>query len=131
MINSVKSTSSIMIELLKSTGKYVYTHLPSSHKDVYIDTLKKCISIIESSPDDYEKYVESINQLKNDVDVYHQVRFFNKKVEQRKNHDIACNHALDIVNKLHARFNVGGFDPEPRNYKNKGFIISNNDGLFD
>jgi hypothetical protein len=132
MLTSVQSVSETMVMLMKSTGRYVYTRIyDKRYKDIYVETFKKCITAVEMSPHDCDRFKEDIIGIRNSVDLVYKPTFFDKKKKEQEYYLLACEHALDIVIKLNARFNTGTSDSEPRGYKNKGWFIPATNNIFD
>ena len=132
MFTSVGSVSETMVVLMKSTGRYVHARIfVKSYAEIYATTLKRCIAAVESSPHSYETFRLAIEAIHNDIDSSLKPRLFNGLKQEREYYNTACTHALDIVDKLNARFNTGASDSEPRGYRNKGFLIPTNNNIFD
>lgn len=131
MYSSVESVSETMIMLIKSTGRYVHTRIYNkSYAEIYINTLKRCITAIESNLHNYETFKIAIEAIRDDIDTSLKPRLFNGLKQEREYYYLACDQVLDIITKLNARFNTGTSDSEPRNYRNKGILIPNNN-IFD
>ena len=132
MFTSVGSVSETMVMLMKSTGQYVHARIYiKSHAEIYANTLKRCITAVEASPHSYETFRLAIETIRNDIDSSLKPRLFNGLKQEREYYNTACTHALDIIDKLNARFNTGASDSEPRGYRNRGFLIPARNNIFD
>jgi hypothetical protein len=119
--------------LMKSTGNYVQRRIHVKlYKDIYIFAMRSCIASATehaSNPDLIKANI--IRLIDTECSNLYPKSFFKSRDKEREYFSMACNHALDIVIKLNARFNTGTYDSEPRAYKNIGLIIPADEGVFE
>lgn len=131
IINSPDAVAETIILLMKSTGSYVAHRIhDKKFKDIYIAAMKKCISLVEQY-DDFESYRFEISQREHYEAHEYRPTFWNKKKQERYYALMAVYQALEIVDKLYARFITGMEDTEPRAYKGKGILLPSNEGIFE
>lgn len=131
MFTSIESVSETMIILMKSTGSYVANKIPDiNHRTIYIEAMQRCIDLVTKYPNQYDFYRFELELRYNYELGAHTPRFWNKKERERYYASLAPIQALEIVEKLYARFITGMSDTEPRNYKEKSLHVYADNNVF-
>lgn len=121
-----------MASLMKATGAYVYTRLQTPKgKEAYRLCMKSCIEHTKAGWLTTYMIKCKIEGLRSETEHLYPKKLFSKKTEEIKCHNMAIDHALEIVSSLEGRFILGQSDAEPRHLKRGCFIYYNNDNLFD
>jgi hypothetical protein len=120
----------LMVTLMKGTGKYVANRiLVDEHKLAYVRGMKTCIHFVTTTRDlvNMKDAVISVNVNARQI---YPATFFNPHKQEIKYAKMASQHALEIIEKLEARFITGTGDTDPRMFKDKGILIYKDEGLF-
>ena len=116
---------------MKSTGQYVHHRiLNEDNKDAYHSAMKQCIAFATSGEQDL--FIIKDQVLSVGINFYKKNprTLFNKRKQEKLYNDMAVDQALDIINKLEARFLTGHCDKEPRAYDNIDVVFGGNENLF-
>ena len=129
-----KEIVDLMIILMKSTGKYTHRHIEGDHrKEAYRKAMAKCVYIIYNRMNlslwRSREQVESVSIT--DSNTHYPKSFWKSYKEERRYAKLAVDHALEIIDRLEARFITGGHDPEPRAYRNRGQVLLEEENLFE
>ena len=129
------TTLSLMLTLLKATGKYVYPRISNiKHQQAYQLGMQFSLSILNSElaePVGLMSLKKEIASLRNSVPSHFPDNFFNRRTDEREYYNLAIDHALDIIFSLEAKFITGEGDREPRNYRGKFIHLYNEENIFD
>ena len=116
---------------MKSTGQYVHHRILNEvSKDAYRDAMKLCIGFATSGEPDLFIVRDQIALVKYSFKDRYPKSIFNRRKQERLYNDLAVDQALDIFDKLNARFITGACDKEPRAYKNIDVVFGGDDNLF-
>lgn len=116
---------------MRSMGKFVHRRLGSIEgKEAYRIAMQDCINYVSCGLESMTMIKAKIEGVRDEAQHRYPKKFFNKRIEEYRCHDMAVSHALDIVNSLEARFITGQSDSEPRGYKGYGIIYETNEELF-
>ena len=119
----VLSVSETMAMLMKSMGHYVYRRLGTVEgKEAYRVAMKECIQHVSSGLTNLDMIKAKIEGIRDDASHRYPKRMFNKRLEERRCHEMAVDQALDIVSSLEKRFILGQSDDAPRNYNGRGIV---------
>lgn len=117
---------------MKSTGRYVHRRIEKqSGKDAYRDAMRACIEFVSAGEYELSTVKAQIEGWKDHLRHRFPNKFLSKRDYERRHHDLACQHALDIVNSIEARFITGSCDSEPRLLRGQGVVYYYDDSLFD
>lgn len=117
--------------LMKSMGRYVHHRLGSlENKEAYRLAMQDCINHVSAGLESMDMIYARIEGVRDEAQHRFPKRFFNKRLEEYRCHDMAVDHAMDIVKSLEARFITGQSDSEPRAYRGYGIVYHNNEELF-
>lgn len=128
---SVISVSETMAVLIRSMGKYIHGRISTTEgKEAFRLVIIEAIHHVSSGWENVDIIKARIRSIKGETDHLYPKGFFNKRLEERRCHEMAVDLTLDVVNSLNARFLTGQSDDAPRNYRNKGILLSNSEDIF-
>jgi hypothetical protein len=127
-----KDVSEMMLTLMKATGTYVYRRIENRarHREAYRLGMTKCIQEMTSGRDDIQSHRDVIVWQMGEVFTYYPNRFFFKN-ENQKYYIMACQNALEIIDRLEARFITGASDTDPRMFRDKNLFYYSNEEIFE
>lgn len=127
---SVLSVSETMAMLMESMGRYVYYRTTTVQgKQAFRLATKQCISFVSCGFESLDMIKARIKGHRDEADIMYPKRMFNKRLEERRCHNLAIDQALSIVDSIEARFIIGHLHPEPRHNYTIG-VYSEDENLF-
>lgn len=128
---ALMSVLEMMAMLMRSTGRYVHLRIETVHgKEAYRIAMKECIQHVMSDLSNLEMIKFRIKHVADEAEHLYPKRMFNGRQEERRCHQMAVDQALEIVTNLEKRFILGQSDDAPRTYKDKGFLLYEDESLF-
>lgn len=117
--------------LMKSMGRYIHHRLGLlENKEAYRLAMQDCIYHVSEGLESMEMIYARIEGVRGEAKHRFPKKLFNKRLEEYRCHDMAVDHAMDIVQSLEARFLIGQSDSESRAYRGYGIIYHNDEELF-
>ena len=116
---------------MRSMGKYVHKRITTSEgKDAYRRAMQECIGYVESGLESLVMIKARVEGVRGDAEYLYPKSLFNSRREELRCHNLAIDQAVEIINSIEARFIIGQSDNEPRTYRNKGWLLYEDQDLF-
>lgn len=115
---------------MRSTGKYVHQRIVTQEgKKAYQLCMQQCIDYVSSGMS-VSLLRSKISGLMDESEHLYKPKLFNKYAAEIKAHRLAIDQALEIVSYIEGKFITGHCDQEPRTYRGKGILLTEDDSLF-
>lgn len=117
---------------MKSTGRYVHKRIPTlKGKRAYHSSLKQCIAILNSGITSLDMVKTKIDVIKTEASLVYTTSLWTRNRDDEINHhNLAVEQALEIIEKLEARYINGAFDSEPRGFGHRTETYHYDENLF-
>lgn len=113
-------------------GRYAYSRIHSPKaKAAYINAMRECVKHVSSGLDNMDMIYARIESVRSHTNEYYPTKIFSNREDERSNHILAVEHAMEIVKSLEARFLTGTSDSEPRGFKDRGIAYHYDPTLFE
>jgi len=117
--------------LLRASAKYIDRRIMYKHqKDAYRLAITECLYHIEYGWKSIDVIRQKIQGVRDDVDHYYKVGWFNKNASNRTYYLMACDLADQVIDSIETRFIVGSRDPELKSYRNNKVYLDEDDSIF-
>ncbi len=116
---------------MKSMGRYVHKRLETKQsKEAYRLAMQEAINYTSSGLESIIMIRARVEGIREYAEHTYKKTFFNSRREELRGHNMAVDHALEIIDAIEARFIIGQADSEPRPYRDSKWYLYEDENLF-
>ena len=117
--------------LMNSMGRYVHRRITTKEgKEAYRKAMHACIGHVSSGLLSLAMIKARVEGVRDEHIHLYPKKMFNSRREEINCHNMAVDQAMDIVMSIEARFILGQSDDGPRGYRNRGWLLYEDQSLF-